>query len=1192
MTAEATFFPFDRVVLTFPDQRAADAAASSTLPQFVRESYRNVTLVTACDPLGTRVGSGGGTLNALDVVFSASRDSDAHTNLVDDEACSILVIHAGGESSRCPTQMILGKAWTSLPTMSSVGSPGVATCRLQTPVHVWLRICERLFRGIPNGSIVVLAADTLLRLPDSKFAIDWEAHADTVFGLAVPAPLATASNHGVFVLPPIRTNAVPGASDQSSEPVIQVEPCHDVLQKPSQSTLQAHCQFKQNGQACAWIDTGVIVFLPTTATILRRLAFDDELLSRCTASTLQSMQNRHLADGDSPESALIKAQDASFRFDLYTDLLQALPMVASMDDRLDNGKVTQGPSYAVLRESFRSCRLSVMTIPSGRFLHLGTTRELLDFYTHGCHSNTEPLTASMSPPQALCREFGTSLALTRRLEAFTLVGPYGQIDPSAIIMHSSIQDRCVVQPPYSRIGAGTVIEHCRLESDSIHVGHNCILSSLSMESVGSLPMVIPDNTIVQQVRRVPQDEADTCACTLVVLGVDDKIKSLDGLYGRPLQDFMSWAGLSESDLWDEEADHKMVWNARLHPSIKPGDSYADLFSWLQLFLDEEPFSESAMRLWKQQHRYSLAEIRNKADAKGEFEFRRALVEETIPQQRACFLDQVQQTLQGRKHDCLDFQFAVDSFQIARNSYELEVVFQGLDTVLRDSLRERHFDIVARTANTFSTLLSNLIISNDTPVDNELLGLLLDFEVHVAREDNVKATQIVDELLKKRDDILKHNSVCGGYTMVMDRIAQIMTQACVCHRRYLENVLLQPRQPPIFDRWATATAPARVDLAGGWSDTPPICVENGGSVTGIAVVVNGQLPLSCQARVVRGGQGILLMAESRDTSNVLLSTVQCEAQTIADLQSYQDPTSDCALLKCALVCMGFLSSDDLASDNDCDLQPLINIFCRSESNVRLEIVAMSLLPHGSGMGTSSILGGCILSAIGHVVGIRFETTTLVDAVLVLEQRLTTGGGFQDQVNGLFGGAKQVTCPPAIPLALSVQPIPLSDAMRVKLNQRLILVFTGKTRLAKNILQTVLRRWALRTPEIYSNSQALVETSNQAREALQSEDEVALGRCLSEYWEQKKIMAGPDSGVEPLVVDEILRILQSKHAIDGGSLCGAGGGGFLILLAAHGWDKHGLEALLQDADQPGVTFNDLQWYDCHVCENGIQTTVSDS
>jgi fucokinase len=166
------------------------------------------------------------------------------------------------------------------------------------------------------------------------------------------------------------------------------------------------------------------------------------------------------------------------------------------------------------------------------------------------------------------------------------------------------------------------------------------------------------------------------------------------------------------------------------------------------------------------------------------------------------------------------------------------------------------------------------------------------------------------------------------------------------------------------------------------------------------------------------------------------------------------------------------------------------------------------------------------------------------------------------------------------------------MRVKLNQRLILVFTGKTRLAKNILQTVLRRWALRTPEIYSNSQALVETSNQAREALQSEDEVALGRCLSEYWEQKKIMAGPDSGVEPLVVDEILRILRSKHAIDGGSLCGAGGGGFLILLAAHGWDKHGLEALLQDADQPGVTFNDLQWYDCHICENGIQTTVSDS
>ena len=40
-------------------------------------------------------------------------------------------------------------------------------------------------------------------------------------------------------------------------------------------------------------------------------------------------------------------------------------------------------------------------------------------------------------------------------------------------------------------------------------------------------------------------------------------------------------------------------------------------------------------------------------------------------------------------------------------------------------------------------------------------------------------------------------------------------------------------------WAVATAPARLDLSGGWSDTPPLCFEHGGAVTNIGIKIDGK-----------------------------------------------------------------------------------------------------------------------------------------------------------------------------------------------------------------------------------------------------------------------------------------------------------------------------------------------------------------
>lgn len=45
--------------------------------------------------------------------------------------------------------------------------------------------------------------------------------------------------------------------------------------------------------------------------------------------------------------------------------------------------------------------------------------------------------------------------------------------------------------------------------------------------------------------------------------------------------------------------------------------------------------------------------------------------------------------------------------------------------------------------------------------------------------------------------------------------------------------------PLDSDWVTSSSPARVDLAGAWTDTPPICTDYGGKVVGAAVTVDGK-----------------------------------------------------------------------------------------------------------------------------------------------------------------------------------------------------------------------------------------------------------------------------------------------------------------------------------------------------------------
>src|SRR5690606_21178654 len=70
-----------------------------------------------------------------------------------------------------------------------------------------------------------------------------------------------------------------------------------------------------------------------------------------------------------------------------------------------------------------------------------------------------------------------------------------------------------------------------------------------------------------------------------------------------------------------------------------------------------------------------------------------------------------------------------------------------------------------------------------------------------------------------------------------------------------------------------------------------------------------------------------------------------------------------------------------------------------AKVGMRVVTECRVPKGSGLGTSSILAATLLAALHAARGRRARTTELIEQTLLLEQRLSTGGGWQDQVGGI-------------------------------------------------------------------------------------------------------------------------------------------------------------------------------------------------
>ena len=368
----------------------------------------------------------------------------------------------------------------------------------------------------------------------------------------------------------------------------------------------------------------------------------------------------------------------------------------------------------------------------------------------------------------------------------------------------------------------------------------------------------------------------------------------------------------------------------------------------------------------------------------------------------------------------------------------------------------------------------------------------------------------------------------------------------CVRTCVATATVPPeaRRPP-RGAWVVCEAPARLDLAGGWSDTPPICYEHaaGGVVINAAIQIDGRCPIGARAR--RIDEPLLRITIDPVAGPITVSE-------LSGMEDYNSPLAPGALPKCVLLFCGVVSLFDPEG------RTLAEQLASGGGGLELE--SWSHLPTGSGLGTSSILAGALVAAVGLASGRDYAPEALTHAVLQVEQMLTTGGGWQDQAGGILPGFKRCSSAAALPLRVVSRVLPLAEPHCALLSRHLQLVYTGKTRLARNLLQDVLRRWHSANPAILDNVRALVATAAELEQSLLQPraelDIAAVGQCIASYWEQKKRMCD----AEPEAVRRMLAKL--RPLVHGATLTGAGGGGFLLLVTKEPDAREAVRAVLAD------------------------------
>jgi len=294
---------------------------------------------------------------------------------------------------------------------------------------------------------------------------------------------------------------------------------------------------------------------------------------------------------------------------------------------------------------------------------------------------------------------------------------------------------------------------------------------------------------------------------------------------------------------------------------------------------------------------------------------------------------------------------------------------------------------------------------------------------------------------------------------------------------------------------TASAPTRIDLAGGTIDIWPLYLFHPGAQT-----LNAAISLRAHAHI-----------EPRDDDRVALVSIDTAREVVlpADDHLRTDPT---------LPLLGRLAHHFAARG--------VTLTTRGES------------PAGAGIAGSSALNIAVCGALNAWTGRRAPPDTLLDIAQDIEaQVIAVPTGLQDYRPALYGGIAAVELGPGAVTRVGL------DVDPRELQRRLVLCYTGEPRNSGTNNWEITKRHIDGDRHVFDCFERIRDTAAAMRHALVGGRWDDVARHLATEWENRKRLA---PGVSTSAIDDLIARAGGAGA-QAAKVCGAGGGGCLVAMA---------------------------------------------
>jgi len=278
------------------------------------------------------------------------------------------------------------------------------------------------------------------------------------------------------------------------------------------------------------------------------------------------------------------------------------------------------------------------------------------------------------------------------------------------------------------------------------------------------------------------------------------------------------------------------------------------------------------------------------------------------------------------------------------------------------------------------------------------------------------------------------------------------------------------------------APTRIDFGGGWTDVPPYSDEVGGFVCNVAITRYATVTVT---------RGLERGAATPALTGVDLAIVQAAAKR----------------------------------------------FRMPDARIAVE----SDFPIGAGLGGSSAVGVATLAALSAVRGESMQPNRLAELSREIEVAdLGIAGGWQDHYAAAHGGALGLRLTRG---RIDVRNIRLGIKIRLELERRCFIVYTGKSRMSGDTIAAVMEGYHKRETHVLFALQRMRETAEQMANALAAGNVDTLGALVDEQWRHQRSL---HPAIPTPVIDEIIASARAAGAL-GSKALGASGGGCVLVIA---------------------------------------------